>query len=129
MKFLTPEEVLQLAEDAERRAKQANTMDFSGVFLEVEDWAEDAVTEAKPTPPKPKQYCETCGHVDSHAEDCPEAMEPEHAPTVRIDVKTAQKPEPIVPLLRRIGASAVRRVARKVEAIASRLDAPTRKGS
>jgi hypothetical protein len=71
-------------------------------------------------PPRRKTYCESCGHVDSHASGCPrgealEAIAELDREEAAEALMRAADPEPIIPLMRRIGASLLRRVARIVE--------------
>lgn len=84
----------------------------------VED--DEEVWELNVPPPRPKVYCESCGHVDSHADGCPRADALENlaaldAEEAAIEAARAAEPEPITPLIRRIGASLLRRFARFVE--------------
>lgn len=69
-------------------------------------------------PAPPKQYCESCGHVDSHGYGCPQAaaeqMMLEDAEEEAIEASSLE-PEPILPLVRRIGASVLRRFAKVIE--------------
>lgn len=77
------------------------------------------VVEHRPAPAK--TYCESCSHVDSHADGCPRGdaldglaeLDREEA---ALEARSGgDAPEPITPLVRRIGASLLRRVARVLE--------------
>lgn len=67
-----------------------------------------------------KTYCESCGHVDSHAAGCPRGEALDQLAELdreeqELAARAAGDPEPITPLVRRIGASLLRRVARALE--------------
>lgn len=69
-----------------------------------------------------RQYCDACGHVDAHAQGCPAArqralLQELEAEEMAEANPAAQQtaPEPIAPLVRRIGASLLVRLARWIE--------------
>lgn len=64
-----------------------------------------------PTAPKQKSYCETCGHVDSHATDCPE-VQPAHE---TVDVAELANEDSLRRQLRKLGATVLRRLAKKLD--------------
>lgn len=73
--------------------------------------------EERPPLAPSRSYCESCGHVGGHGKGCPaeaaEAMALEIAGEDEADARelAARTPEPILPLVRRIGASLLRRAA------------------
>lgn len=64
-----------------------------------------------PALPKQKSYCETCGHVDTHAADCPEAQ-PAHE---TVNVAELADEDSLRRQLRKLGATLLRRLAKKLD--------------
>ncbi len=65
----------------------------------------------RPRPLPPKAYCESCGHVDSHAHGCPAVAQP----TAEImPPELAEPPEP-PPLVRKALAHLLHAIANRLE--------------
>jgi len=121
---LSEAEVLEVAARAESSDLQPPAHPLIGDSAwEMPDLPESPVGyRVEVPPPQRKTYCESCGHVDSHAPGCPQATA--EAMLEELDAEDAAElasqggigaPEPITPLLRRIGASILRRFARVID--------------
>lgn len=94
---------------------------------ESESQERDLLGVGPVTESEPKVYCESCGyvsysHMPQHAPGCPQeaavALEAEEIVDSIDDpdeTPSTNEPEPIRPLVRRIAASILRRVARKLD--------------
>lgn len=107
---MSPEEVLRLAETVENRGGLLDPVQAMIDASEVPDPAEALRAEASRLRGGDlRVYCEHCGHIDGHAPDCPgqQLTPPKAVPRAQ----TPQgSPEPIAPLVRRIGRSMLLRV-------------------
>jgi hypothetical protein len=116
-KPLPPDEVIALAEIVE---KQIGSYQLHGQLGLLAD--EPELPAAPPPPPAMdgpapsvvgRSYCDECGRIGGHAARCPTAVNPE-VEVVESEVlehERPDEPEPIRPLMRRIIASALRRLA------------------
>ena len=70
-----------------------------------------------PAPPRRKSYCDICGMVDEHADGCDVLTHQEAQQSLAELDAEEQRPEvpAIRPMLRRIGATLLRRLAAKIE--------------
>ena len=122
--MLSGAEVLELARQAEQTSLRPPEHPLIG-GLDLPDLPASPLEyrRVEVPPAHRKTYCESCGHVDAHAPGCPQAtaammleeLDAEDAAEELAAAPETGAPEPITPLLRRIGASILRRFARIVE--------------
>jgi len=120
--MLSREAVLELARQAERTTLKAPEHPLIGGLDDIDLVNLPAAPHSVQRARAPlSTYCESCGHVDSHASGCPQAnadamleeLDEEEALETMTAVQNA--PEPILPLIRRIGASLLRRFAQTID--------------
>jgi hypothetical protein len=110
-----------MSEHNDRSGKPPEHPLIAGYEHEVDFLDVPALVDLPQPPATPrKTYCESCGHVDSHATGCPAAAaasmvaEDELEEQAEAATAAALDPEPLTPLIRRIGTSLLLRVARFV---------------
>jgi len=128
LRKLSPDEVLRHADRVESLAPP-EMHPLIGVAGDDVDIIEDDPTSVLGNPPAPPRlptmqaprpmstYCDGCGYVDSHAEDCIEQVRVDIARANRREeaLERAAEGETTTGLLRRLGAAVLRRLAKRLE--------------
>jgi hypothetical protein len=133
---LSPKQVLEHAAEVEARPTPEIHPQL-GIAVDAPDDAIDEVRaalgpgglpEIPRVPPFPRDrsrlssYCDSCGHVDSHAHDCPQQvaidakLEAEREEALeRAEAHDAREDKPIRQLARELGGAIFRRIARAID--------------